>query len=55
MIPSTFLLTYLGSSITMEGSHFVGLAAICLVVLVALPWLLRRYNILGVRDMLQVE
>jgi uncharacterized membrane protein YdjX (TVP38/TMEM64 family) len=55
MIPSTFLLTYLGSAFTLGGSLGIFLSLIFLMVLFGLPWGIKRYNWLGLRDIIRIE
>lgn len=55
MIPSTFLLTYMGSAFTVQMPVAVALAVIFLIVLIALPWGIKRYNWLGMRDVIRFE
>ena len=55
MIPSTFLLTYLGSAFTVSVPVALSLSGVAVVVLLALPWLIRRYNLLGLRDSVRFE
>jgi uncharacterized membrane protein YdjX (TVP38/TMEM64 family) len=55
MIPSTFLLTYLGSTFTVGLPLGVALSAIFVVVLIGLPWAAQRYNWFGLRDVIRIE
>lgn len=55
MIPSTFLLTYMGSAFTVEMPMAMALAVIFLIILVALPWVIKRYNWFGMRDVIRFE
>jgi uncharacterized membrane protein YdjX (TVP38/TMEM64 family) len=55
MIPSTFLLTYLGDAIAVDFPQGVVLSIIFLIILVGLPWGIRRYNWLGLRDTVRIE
>lgn len=55
MIPSTFLLTYMGSAFSVQMPVAVALAVIFLIVLIALPWGIKRYNWLGMRDVIRFE
>ena len=55
MIPSTFLLTYLGSAFTVSAPLALSLSGVAVVVLLVLPWLIRRYNLLGLRDSVRFE
>ena len=55
MIPSTFFLTYLGSAFTVEMPLGIALASIFLIVLVGLPWGIKRYNWFGMRDIIRIE
>ncbi|PZD71018.1 TVP38/TMEM64 family inner membrane protein YdjZ [Acaryochloris thomasi RCC1774] len=55
MIPSTLLLTYMGSAFTIGLPESLALAAIFLVLLVGLPWGIRRYNWFGMKNIIRVE
>ncbi len=55
MIPSTFLLTYLGSAFHLNWVYALGLSLVATVMLIALPLLIRRYNLLGLRDSIRLE
>lgn len=55
MIPSTLFLTYVGSAFTVSLPLALGLSVIAGVLLVALPWCIRRYNWFGLRDSVQME
>lgn len=55
MIPSTFLLTYMGDAWKVEMPLGVIFSAIFLIILVGLPWVIRRYNWLGLRDIIRIE
>lgn len=55
MIPSTFLLTYLGDAIVVDFSQGIVLSIIFLIILVGLPWAVRRYNWFGLRDSIRIE
>jgi len=55
MIPSTFFLTYLGSTFTVETPLGIALASIFLIVLVGLPWGIKQYNWFGMRDLVRIE
>ncbi|PSP16720.1 MAG: TVP38/TMEM64 family protein [Cyanobacteria bacterium QS_8_64_29] len=54
MMPSTFLLTYAGA--TVKLGHFSGLllSAGLLGLMLGLPWGIRRYNWLGLRDAIRL-
>jgi uncharacterized membrane protein YdjX (TVP38/TMEM64 family) len=59
-IPGTFLLAYLGASFTLTpggggavlGSAIVGLCAILVIVI---PWGIKRHNWLGIREVIRIE
>ena len=55
IIPSIFLLTYLGSAFVISLPFALGLSAIAAVTLVAIPVLIRRYNWLGLKDSIRFE
>lgn len=55
MIPSTFLLTYLGDAIVVDFPQGIVLSIIFLIILVGLPWGIRRYNWFGLRDTVRME
>lgn len=55
MIPSTFFLTYLGSSFTVAMPLGIALTGIFLTVLIGLPWGIKRYNWFGMRDIIRIE
>lgn len=55
MIPSTFLLTYLGDRLVVEFLQGMILAIIFLMVLIVLPWGIQRYNWFGLRDIVRIE
>jgi uncharacterized membrane protein YdjX (TVP38/TMEM64 family) len=49
MIPSTLLLTYLGSSLTVDMGGGLVISGIATVALLFLPWLINRYNWFNLR------
>lgn len=55
MIPSTFLLTYLGSAFTVGLPLGIALSVVFLVVLVGLPWAIQRYNWFEMKDIIRIE
>lgn len=55
MIPSTLLLTYMGQAFTIGLPLGIALSIAFVVLLVLLPWGIRRYNWFGLRDMIRVE
>lgn len=55
MIPSTLLLTYLGETFTLDPPLGIALAGVFVVLLVGLPWGIRRYNWLNLRDIIRIE
>ncbi len=55
MIPSTFFLTYLGSTFTVGTPLGIVLAGIFLIVLIGLPWGIKQYNWFGMRDLIRIE
>ncbi len=55
MIPSTLLLTYLGSAFSISLPLALGISAAATVILVIVPIVIRRYNWLGLRDSITLE
>lgn len=55
MIPPTFLLTYMGKSLTMGMSEAIGFTSLFLLVLIGLPWGIQRYNWFGLKDVIQIR
>lgn len=55
MIPSTFLLTYLGSAFNISLPWALGLSALALVFLVAIPLLLRKRDVFGLKGVMHFE
>jgi uncharacterized membrane protein YdjX (TVP38/TMEM64 family) len=55
MIPSTFLLTYMGGALSLRTPLGIAISIIFLIVIIVLPWLIRRYNWLDLRDVVRVE
>ncbi|NET35032.1 MAG: TVP38/TMEM64 family protein [Cyanothece sp. SIO1E1] len=55
MVPSTFLLTYVGSAFTIGAGLGIAFAMVFLVVLVGLPWAIQRYNWLGLKEAVCIE
>ncbi len=55
MIPSTLLLTYLGDAFTIGARSAIALSLIFILLLVLLPWGIRRYNWLGLRNIIRIE
>ncbi|MBE9062297.1 TVP38/TMEM64 family protein [cf. Phormidesmis sp. LEGE 11477] len=55
MIPSTLLLTYLGESFTLGAGAAISLSILFVILLVLLPWGIRRYNWFGLRDVVRIE
>lgn len=55
IIPSTFLLTTVGSALTMNLPLAIALGMLFLSVLVILPWGIRRYNWWGLREVIHFE
>jgi uncharacterized membrane protein YdjX (TVP38/TMEM64 family) len=53
VIPCVFMLTYMGSALT--SGLAVGVALLFVILLVLLPWGIKRYNWLGLRDIIRVE
>ena len=55
MIPSTFLLTYLGSAFTDSVELGLGVSVAAVLVLLGLPVLIQRYNLFGLRGSIGLE
>jgi len=55
MIPSTLLLTYLGSAFTISLPFALSISAVASVMLIVVPLIIRRYNWLGLRDSITLE
>ncbi|MBW4622316.1 MAG: TVP38/TMEM64 family protein [Cyanosarcina radialis HA8281-LM2] len=55
MIPSTFLLTFMGTAFTLDSPLGIAFSIIFLILLIGLPWGMRRYNWLGMRDIIRIE
>lgn len=54
MIPSTLLLTYVGQSFTIGLPLGISLSVVFLILLVLLPWGIRRYNWFGLQDIIHI-
>ncbi|WP_235083049.1 hypothetical protein [Chlorogloeopsis fritschii] len=55
MIPSTFLLTYMGGVFELGMPLGIAISIVFPIILIGLPWLIRRYNWLGMKDVFRVE
>lgn len=55
MIPSTLLLTYVGEAFTLGARAAIAFSIIFVLLLVLLPWGIRRYNWFGLRDIVRIE
>ena len=55
MIPSTFLLTYLGASVMVSPGVALGLSGLTLAVLAVTGFAVKRYNLWGLRDSIRLE
>ncbi|MBD1872087.1 TVP38/TMEM64 family protein [Nodosilinea sp. FACHB-131] len=55
MIPSTFLLSYAGQTLTTTMPQRVAMFCLLLIVFVGLPWVAHRYNWFGFRDIIRIE
>lgn len=55
LIPNTLLLTHLGAAFTIGWPVALLLAAVFLAMFVLLPWGVKRYNWLGLRDTIHLE
>lgn len=55
MIPSTLLLTSMGKSFTLGLPLGITFSLIFLLLLVGVPWAIRKYNWLGMKDVVRIE
>ncbi len=55
MIPPTFLLTYMGSSLALNSHQKLEIIGFLLISTLVLIWLINRYNFLGLKDIIHVE
>ncbi|PSB22471.1 TVP38/TMEM64 family protein [filamentous cyanobacterium CCP2] len=55
MIPSTFLLTYIGHAFTFSFAQTIGLALFITLLMIGLPWGIRRYNWFGMSHVIRME
>jgi uncharacterized membrane protein YdjX (TVP38/TMEM64 family) len=55
MIPSTLLLTYMGKAFTIGVPLGIAFSALFLILLIGFPWAIRRYNWLGMKDIVRIE
>lgn len=55
VIPSTLLLTYLGSSFSVSPVLALALSALAALLLIILPILIKRYNWFGLGDFIHIE
>ncbi|GAB4179633.1 MAG: hypothetical protein Fur006_13100 [Coleofasciculaceae cyanobacterium] len=55
MIPSTFFLTFLGSTFTVGLPSGIFLSILFLILLIGLPYAIHRYNWFNMRDIIHVE
>jgi uncharacterized membrane protein YdjX (TVP38/TMEM64 family) len=55
IIPCTFLLTHLGSAFTVGLPLAIGLITAFVALITILPWGVKRYNWLGLRDLIQFD
>jgi uncharacterized membrane protein YdjX (TVP38/TMEM64 family) len=54
-IPCTFFLTYMGASFRVSLSTAFIFVSLFLLLVIGLPWGVRRYNWLGLRDVIRIE
>jgi uncharacterized membrane protein YdjX (TVP38/TMEM64 family) len=54
-IPGTFLLTYAGSTLKLGVEGAIAILAALLLLLLVLPWAVKRHNWLGLRDVVKLE
>jgi uncharacterized membrane protein YdjX (TVP38/TMEM64 family) len=55
IIPCTFFLTYLGASFKLGLPTAVLFISLFLIVLIVVPWGVKRYNWLGLKDVVRIE
>lgn len=55
MVPSTFFLAYVGATFTVNLPVALGLSGVAVVMLLVLPWLIRRHNLFGLSDLVRFE
>ena len=55
IVYTTFFLTYMGAAFQVGKLLGVGLLVIFVIVLVALPWGIRRYNWFNLQDIIRIE
>jgi len=55
MLPSTFFLTYVGATFTVNFPVALGLSGVAVVLLLVLPWLIKRHNLFGLGDLVRFE
>lgn len=55
VIPCVFFLTFMGAALTSTLLLGAGLALVFVLMLILLPWGVKRYNWLGLRDIIRVE
>ncbi|MGG6241073.1 TVP38/TMEM64 family protein [Nodosilinea sp. AN01ver1] len=55
MVPSTFLLSYAGQSLTTTLPQKLAIALLLVLVLAALPWAAHRYNWFSFRNIIHIE
>ncbi|WP_107670094.1 TVP38/TMEM64 family protein [Cyanothece sp. BG0011] len=55
MIPPTFLLTYMGSSLALNPHQKLEIILFLLISSFVLIWLINRYNFLGLKDIIRIE
>ena len=54
MLPSTLLLTYVGQSFTIGLPLGILLSVVFVILLILLPWGIRRYNWFGLQDIIHI-
>lgn len=55
MIPSTFLLTYIGSAFTLGLPEAITATIVFMIALIVLPWGIKKYNWFGLRNVVRIE
>ena len=55
IIPATFFLTHMGSAFTIGKPLVITFVTIFVILAIGLPWGVRRYNWLGLKDVIRLE
>lgn len=54
-LPGTFLLAYLGASLTISPLMSGAIAIFCALLVTVVPWKFHRHNWFGIRDVIRIE